>query len=48
MTTSSATNKIMDAFNNDNLQSWIDAFMMDRRAQNMAKGTLHFYRLCSN
>lgn len=44
MTTTSATNKIMDAFNNDNLQSWIAAFMMDRRAQNMANGTLHFYK----
>ncbi|MEN6529078.1 MAG: tyrosine-type recombinase/integrase [Anaerolineaceae bacterium] len=28
----------------DYLEIWIDAFMMDRKAQNMAKGTIHYYQ----
>lgn len=28
----------------DSLERWVDAFMMDRKAQNMAKGTLHYYQ----
>ncbi|MEN6528303.1 MAG: phage integrase SAM-like domain-containing protein, partial [Anaerolineaceae bacterium] len=28
----------------DSLETWVDAFMMDRKAQNMAKGTLHYYQ----
>ena len=26
------------------LETWVEAFMMDRKAQNIAKGTLHYYR----
>lgn len=28
----------------DYLVTWVDAFMMDRKVQNMAKGALHYYR----
>lgn len=35
---------IRDFSLNDYLETWVDAFMMDRKAQNMAKGTLHYYQ----
>ena len=40
---------VQDTINNfqidDYLEVWLDAFMQDRQAQNMAKGTLHYYRV---
>lgn len=33
-------NEVQDSY----LDTWIDAFMLDRKAQNMAKGTLYFYK----
>jgi site-specific recombinase XerD len=43
----SQTPNIQDTINgfqlDDYLETWVDAFMMDRKAQNMAKGTLYYY-----
>jgi site-specific recombinase XerD len=41
---SNVQDTILDFCLNDSLETWVDAFMMDRRAQNMAKGTLHYNR----
>ncbi len=34
-------NKLVD----DDLQTWLKAFMVDRKAQGVSKGTLHFYEV---
>lgn len=31
--------------NDDYLETWLDAFLFDRKAQNMTEGTLQFYRV---
>ena len=36
---------IFDFSVDDYLETWVDAFMLDRKAQNMAKGTLYYYKV---
>ena len=35
---------IQDYALDDHILTWVDAFLVDRKAQNMSKGTLYFYQ----
>ena len=36
---------ISESFVDDYLLSWLDAFLIDKKAQGVSKGTLHFYEV---